>query len=311
MDFGKILTRSWEIIWKYKALWIFGILASFGSNFNFGGNFNYSFGSNDTRNLPPEFARFFANWERSFNQFFDERRVWFIAGLVCVALLIGLLFWVVGVFGKVGLIKGVLNAEAGRPVGFRAVAGESWSLLGRALGLSFLLILLPIAFILLLVVASAAFGVATLGIGLICLIPFFCLLLPLFLLYFLYTELAIIALIKENLGLGEALTRGWEVFRSNLGNLIGMGLILFVGSLLVGILISLPVVAIMAPAFFGLPAQDPNALGSGLLVTGILFLIALPFLILINGVIRSYIQSAWTLTYMHLTASKPRAKARA
>jgi hypothetical protein len=27
-DFGKVLSRSWQIIWKHKVLWIFGILAN-------------------------------------------------------------------------------------------------------------------------------------------------------------------------------------------------------------------------------------------------------------------------------------------
>ncbi len=27
-NFGEVLTRAWQITWKYKVLWIFGILAS-------------------------------------------------------------------------------------------------------------------------------------------------------------------------------------------------------------------------------------------------------------------------------------------
>ena len=312
MDFGKVLTRSWEIIWKYKALWIFGILASCGSNFNFGGNFNYSIDSGDTRNLPPEFARFFANWERGFNQFFDERGWGFIVLLICLAILIGLLFWVIGVFGQVGLIKGVVNAESGKKaIGFRSLASESWALLGKALGLSILLFIIPFGVVLLLGLAGAALTVATVGIALFCLIPLACLLIPIFLLYVIYMEVAIIALVKEGLSVGEALARGWEVFRSYLGSLIGMGLILLVGGILVGIILAIPIAAIAAPALFGFLAQDSNAFGSGLTVSIILFLVALPFLILINGIVQSYIQSAWTLTYVQLTAAKPKVRARA
>ena len=29
-NFGEVLTRAWQIIWKHKVLWIFGILASCG-----------------------------------------------------------------------------------------------------------------------------------------------------------------------------------------------------------------------------------------------------------------------------------------
>ena len=31
-DFGTILSRAWQIIWKFKVMWIFGILAGCGRN---------------------------------------------------------------------------------------------------------------------------------------------------------------------------------------------------------------------------------------------------------------------------------------
>jgi len=312
MDFGKVLTRSWEIIWKFKALWIFGILASCGANFNGGSNFNYSVGRRDIGNLPPNFQRFFDNMERSFNQFFNEQNIGWIIALVCVAILIAILFWAIGVFGKAGLIKGAINAEAGaKSIGFRSLAGETWPLLGKVLGLSLLLFLIPFVVILILGFMGALLTAATVGIALICLIPLACLLIPVFLLYLIYAEMSFVSLIKEGLGVGEALSRGWEVFRNNLGNLIGMGLILFVGGLMVGLIIAIPTIALFTPAIFGFLSDDPNALGSGLLISVILFLIALPFLVVINGVIRAYIQSAWTLTYLQLTGSKPKVRAKA
>jgi len=311
MDFGKVLSRSWEIIWKHKALWIFGILASCGNSFNFGNNFSYSADRQDIGNLPPNIQRFFANWERGFEQFFNEQNMGWIIAIVCIALLIGILFWAIGIFGKIGLIKGAVNAEAGKTFGFRSLAGDTWPLLGKALGLSFLLILLPFAVMALIIAASVAFGVLTLGFGFFCLIPLFCLLIPVFFLYFVYTEMAIIALVKEGLGVGQAFSRGWEVFRANLANLVGMGLILLVGGILVGLILVIPMAAIAAPALFGLFSQDADALGRGFIVSIILFLIALPFLILFNGILQSYIQSAWTLTYMQMTGSKPRAKVKA
>ena len=310
MDFGKVLTRSWEIIWKFKALWIFGILASCGANFNVSGN--YRMDRRDIGNLPPNFQRFFDNMERGFNQFFNEQNIGWIIALVCLAILIAILFWAIGVFGKAGLIKGALNAEAGaKGIGFRSLAGETWSLLGKAVGLSLLLFLIPFAVIVLLGFAGALLTAATVGIALICLIPLACLLIPVFLLYLIYAEMSFVSLIKEGLGVGEALSRGWEVFRKNLGNLIGMGLILFVGGLLVGLIIAIPTIALFTPAIFGFLSDDPNALGSGLLISVILFIIALPFLVLANGIIRAYIQSAWTLTYLQLTGPKPKARVKA
>ena len=53
-NFGEILTRAWQIIWKHKILWIFGILASCGRS---SGNFNSSRGSRGNGGaggLPPQ-----------------------------------------------------------------------------------------------------------------------------------------------------------------------------------------------------------------------------------------------------------------
>ncbi|KAA0284012.1 MAG: hypothetical protein EDM79_02345 [Chloroflexi bacterium] len=35
IDLGKILTRSWQIIWNHKVLWIFGIFAGFANSNGF------------------------------------------------------------------------------------------------------------------------------------------------------------------------------------------------------------------------------------------------------------------------------------
>jgi hypothetical protein len=49
MDFGYVIKRAWEIIWKFKVLWIFGILASCGQASSAGGsNSGYRFSSQDS-----------------------------------------------------------------------------------------------------------------------------------------------------------------------------------------------------------------------------------------------------------------------
>jgi hypothetical protein len=61
IDIGKILKRSWHILWNYKILWVFGFLlamtgggnasGSSGSGYNFGGNT----GNNGNNNYNPNF----------------------------------------------------------------------------------------------------------------------------------------------------------------------------------------------------------------------------------------------------------------
>ena len=294
MDFGSVLSRSWQIIWKNKVLWIFGILASCsGGGINFGSSFNYQMDAGEMQNLPFEAQR----WSRDFERFLNEGGMAIIVALICAALLIGLLFWAIGIFGKVGLIKGVLKAEAGRPVGFGSLASESWGMLGSALGLNLLLVLIPLAAVIILGLLAIPIGIFTLGIGLICLI---CLIIPVAFAYGVYVQLANVALVKEQQGVGFALSRALELMRAKLGPLAGMAVVLILGSFLVGVILLVPMAAIALPAILGFFSQDPSAVGGGLLISVILFLIALPFYLAISGLIQGYLHSAWTLTYLQL-----------
>ncbi|MGD8398342.1 MAG: hypothetical protein PVG11_05750, partial [Anaerolineae bacterium] len=51
MDFGKLLTRAWQITWRWKVLWILGFLASLGSGTGTG-NINYSFDGDEFAQMP-------------------------------------------------------------------------------------------------------------------------------------------------------------------------------------------------------------------------------------------------------------------
>ncbi|MGD8904906.1 MAG: hypothetical protein PVI67_15190, partial [Anaerolineae bacterium] len=55
MDYGKILTRAWEITWRWKILWILGFLAALGS----GGGGGSSSGSSSYSGGGEEWGRWF------------------------------------------------------------------------------------------------------------------------------------------------------------------------------------------------------------------------------------------------------------
>lgn len=304
MDFGKVLTRSWEIIRKNKVLWIFGILASCGGQYR-SSSFNYSYDSSSTSNgqLPPGIEQWINQLEARFNAIPEEQLILIIVGLIGLFLLIGLLFFFIGVFGRVGLIKGAQQAEGGRSLGFGQLARDASDLFWRAVGLNLLLAIIPIAVGLVFGIAAVLFTVGTLGIGAICLIPLACLLVPLFIAYGVYIELANLALVTEELGVMDSLSRGWDVLRSNVGNVTVMALILIIGGGVIGFLIGLPIVAVVAPAVIGGIAGTQDAFTTGLTISAICLVLALPVLILLGGILQSYIHSAWTLTYLELTGA--------
>ncbi|MFN2153411.1 MAG: hypothetical protein ACK2T5_17550, partial [Anaerolineales bacterium] len=90
-----------------------------------------------------------------------------------------------------------------------------------------------------------------------------------------------------------------------LGEMIVMGLVLVLGGMIVGILIALPMIPIAIPLIMGIVGSASNETGgpvvSGLIFSGLCCAAYLPVLIVVGGIIRAYIGSAWTLTYLRLT----------
>jgi hypothetical protein len=113
-------------------------------------------------------------------------------------------------------------------------------------------------------------------------------------------EQANAAIVLEDLGIGDGLRRGWEVVRANVGTMIVMALILFIGSAVVSIAFAIPVIIAVFPLAIGFAAGgDRPALW--LWIVGACCAVYLPILLILNGILTAYIQSAWALTYMRLT----------
>ena len=100
----------------------------------------------------------------------------------------------------------------------------------------------------------------------------------------------------------DGLKRGWEVVRLNPGSMIIMWLILVLGiGLIGGFIIGLPLMLAVFPIIAGIFAEGDMAIFGGLAIAALCFVAYLPILILLGGILRSYVGSAWTLTFMRLT----------
>jgi hypothetical protein len=308
MDFGEVLTRSWRIIWKHKILWLFGILASCGQgNGNGGGsgNASYQFSGTETY-LPTEFHQYLPALQR----FVENIETWQILIFVSIAILISLFLSALvlsfNTIGRIGLIQGTVKADNDVE---KISLGELfqnglpffWRVLGLNLGYGLVFALL----VSIIVIPLVFISIITFGIGLLCLMPIICLLVPLSLLAGVILEQAIIALVIEDLGVITSVQRGWQVFRENLGAMIVMALILGLGGIVVSMVIVFPLFFISVPiiiaAFTGTLAEIDYALGGGILISVLLFTAYLPVMVVIGGILRAYINAAWTLTYLRLT----------
>lgn len=292
-NFGEVLSRAWQIIWKHKVLWIFGVFA--GCSRSGGGG--SSGGGGGGTGVEPGGQQPFSEFQRIFEQIgqWISDNPWVIAVFVLLILALVILSIFLGTIGRIGLIKGTYRAEQGAE---RLIFGELftesmpyfWRVFGLSLliGLLFLLLFLPLIF----------FGVITAGIGFLCILPLLCLLIPISWAVMVVIEQANVAIVLEDLGIGDGLRRGWEVVRANVGTMILMALILFIGSAVVGIVLAIPLIVAVVPLVIGSAA---GAERTPLLIFGVCCAVYLPILILLNGILTAYIQSAWTLTYMRLT----------
>ena len=297
MVISAIFKRAWEITWKHKGLWVLGILANCsGGGTRFSSNVSnvpqYSTGGGE-----------FPQIERWLQSIPEETWIAFGIAVVCGLLLLALGFWVLAAIGNGGLIAGFYMAETGETVTLASAFQQGiryfWKLLviQLILGLASLVVFVPVIF------GGALLSILTLGIGLICLIPLICLLIPLGIVLTIYTLLTQVALIVEELDIVAAFQRAWEVFRSNLGEVIVMALLLGIGGFVVGLILAIPFILMALPLITGLIVGTETSSVAGFSVTLIGILFYLPVLLVAGGIMRTFITGSWTLTYRSLITS--------
>jgi hypothetical protein len=164
------------------------------------------------------------------------------------------------------------------------------------IGLAFLLLFIPLILL----------GVITAGVALLCLLPLVCLLIPVGFAVGIIIEQANRAIVLEDLGIFDGLKRSWEISRANIGPLIVMGLILFGITLVLGIVIALPIFIVVFPTIFAFALGEGQSFSPLYIALACICLYA-PVSWVLNGILTTFTQSAWTLTYMRLT-QKPEAQ---
>jgi len=303
-NFGEVLTKAWQIIWKHKVLWIFGILAGCGQ----GGGGNGGGGNTgfDTQgpNLPPQATRWLTTIEQNIQTY-----VAILVAVICV-------IWIITLFlstvGKVGLIRGASQADAGMEnLIFGQLFSESmpyfWRVLGLTLILAFPVFVFALAiavFVFFGVVAGMSGGSGNEPLAVLGIIPLVlgcvCLLIPVMFVLRMIFRQAERAVVLEDMAVFPSLSRGWEVFRSNLGTIIIMAIILGILGFGAGLIIAIPVFLVVFPTIFAF------ALGQGETYSPLIFMavclcIYIPVALVLQGIVTSYTESAWTLTYMRIT----------
>ena len=289
LDFGGVLRRAWQLTWNYKILWLFGIFSAAlaGSAGNGpGNNFPLDF-NNPQRSLPVQMRDIDPNIA-----------LLIVLGVIVLVIVIGIALFLLSIYSRGALIGGLLTADKQSRVSF----GEA-SAFGRKYFLTVLGIGLVVWVLGLLLGFMSIFLVATL-----CLAPLACIGFIVIALLGVYARLAQITAISDEVGLSEALPRAWRFITANLASVLIMGLILVIIQALLGFVLALPAVGIAFPAILaaaGYANDSPLAGGAGLAIAGLCVVVYIPFLILVCGIVETWVMAAWTLTYKHLTGRAP------
>ena len=310
MDYGKVLSRAWEITWRWKVLWILGFLASLGGGMGSGSNF-YSADQNDVN-----------RWSSQM----PSEEMWpaiigILIAVACAAIVIGIALWVVSVMARGGLIAGVQQVEDESSTSFlkawRVGRKRFWTLFGISFLAAIPILVLTLILVALFIAGLAATGVtagsaqdpaATFGVlapTLLCGGTLCCGLILVAMVLGQIQLYAERAAILEGLGWIDAFKRGWQVLKANIGPTIVLWLIFLVIGLVFGVLVA-GILMVAALPFIAIFANtDPGAW----LLVPICFggLLAMIIFGVLSSIVQTFTSAAWTLAYRKLTsqAEKP------
>jgi len=316
MKIGDLLKRSWAIVWRYKILWLFGLFAAeaggsgfSGGNFNTGNNFsggNFGGGSRQASEFGYQAGRLLAEW-------------WpvLVGGFVFL-MLVGVIWWIVSIAAKGGIIALADDAAAGREVhgshGW-SVGFHNWGrvfLQGLVFGLPVLVITLFFVVIVVVVAGGSiaaivtgaregGSGALTAG-GVLGLLAGVCGLTAVFLFVILAIAIVYAVLVPVSLRFAilhdrpavRAIGDGWRLVRAKLGKvaltavtLWGLGIIFGIGLVVVIVLFVVPMVfAGIAKIWF---------------LVGLIIFALFVAVVLAGSVWSAYYSTVWTLAFRALT----------
>ena len=287
-NFGEVLARALQITWKYKSWWLAGIVISLISFLStpISLAINPSFSSladpsEANRQLP---AVFLAN------------------GLITLLSILSIPLYAIGMTVP---SLGTLQVEkGGEKLKFGELIRGSLPYFWRVLGI-FLLIGAGFFLVVMIFTACIAFlGVLTFGIAALCIIPIILLFIPLGILVYAIVEQGMAAVIVDDLRTFSALQRAWELIRKNLGVMALMSIIIYFGSMIASMIISIPMMIPMFGFMFNMSSPPDPASFDRLFRNMMWWMLAFsPFYAVFQGILLTFMQSAWTLTYLRLTRS--------
>lgn len=289
LNVGEVLARSWQITWKHKNLWLAGIIVSLLGFLSASVSliFNPSISSVSDPSLMQR----------------ELPSILLANGLVILLSILSIPVYVIAMsVPSLGTLRVETGSERLNLVELtRGVLPYFWRILGIFLLVGLSVFLVVMAFM----ACIVFFSLLTLGLGAICAVPLFLLFIPLAMFVYAIMEQGMSAVLVDNLGVSSALQRTWELVKKNLGVIVLMSLIIYLGSTIVSMIISIPMMIPVFSFMFNMMGSEPDVQSVERLSRSmILWMLAFsPLYALFQGLLLTFMQSAWTLTYLRLTRS--------
>jgi hypothetical protein len=354
MDPVKILKRAWHILWSYRALWVFGLILALATAGSTGGGSNngtrFSFdGESQEMPLPQDIQRGMEEFTQEMERLFNEgpgqvdipqgeliALLWIAVAFTLVMIVLGIIVAIGRYVSETAVIRMVDEYEgADTKMTVRQGFRIGWSRTSWRLFLINLIISLPaiaLTLALLLTGIGIFFAVES---GRLVFTSFnvIAMIGVVFLLVFAVAILSIVlhllrhffwrVCVLEDVGVQEALRRGWTLVRENWKNvgvmwlvMIGLGIAWAVVSFLL-VIVTIPVVIVtfiialvisaipvlLLVGFFSLFLGNVLAWVLGILFTlPLFFTIAFSPWLLLASWQAVFTSTVWTLTYREIKA---------
>jgi hypothetical protein len=285
INYQEILQSAWKIVWQNKYLWWFGLMASLSGGCMF-------------------FSRIGGQQEKDWRQFMDfwtihrEFTIIFLLG----SLLVGIIFWLVGIVGQGALIKAVQQTLTKHPTGFKEGLKAGKKYFGKIFLISLITFIFMLAAVLILVLPIIFFSVgksSVLG-GVLVLVASIILIPNIFVITF-TRKFAYLYAVLADLSLNDSLENGYGLILKNIWPLIAMTAILTGISLLFLIVLAI-VLAFLIALFIALG----GFLFLNLKIVGLIGVIILALVVLLGGplfcnaLLKTFIETVWILFFVEI-----------
>lgn len=312
VHYSTLFVQAARLVWRHRFLWLLGLFLGL-SDISIGIGRGL-FGATASR----QWLRV-ENWLAQLSQgrtsAFGLDRVLgvYLAGGILLLFILALVYWLVVTVAEASLIAAVNDLAGGQAVGLRQALSAGYALLGRfvaidaivffpwfilALGIMLLMMAIMVGGVALaLNNAPAEWLLALLGIGIVCLLPLLCLLLPLALVTTVFRTLAFRDAAARQAGVWDSVRHTWTIARQNMGVVLVFLILIWGIHYVFDLVLTLPAIPLISlaivPEVVGQPAIDG--------FTAALIGLSLGILALPKAILYAFTATVWTLAYAEIS----------